>query len=195
VSAVYAPAEARGLALIATPGGAPPRDLDPAAAVHLPAEARGLRPAGFRAAVAEKAPGTQVIPVPEPVPKPDQARTIAHLTDTVLTALGHSVQHNLAAQAASDPVSKSFNERHVARHLAEAVEHQRHLISVLAAYHPAIAREMNLLHQTTQPGPAVLPPSPRAQSRSRSGDDYDVNPPDRGPGPAFAPRGRDPEPY
>ena len=146
----------------------------------------------YRVVIRAASGGPLPIPVPEPVPKADRARTIAHLTDTVLTALGHATRHTAAAQQAqADPVAREFNTRHAAKHLAEAVEHQRHLISVLAAYDPAVGREMNLLHGITQPGSDVLPAPPRSRSRE---DDYAVTPPDCGPPGVFVPPGRSPEP-
>lgn len=118
------------------------------------------------------------VPVPDLVPPgPDRARTVAHLSDTVLTALGHATRHIAVAQAGGSPDAVKFNVEHTAHHITEAHEHQQKLISALIQYHPEVGDELGKLREVTQPEPAP--------GRSAAADaDYDVTPPDRGPQPA-----------
>lgn len=115
------------------------------------------------------------VPAPETVPAADQARTIAHLASTVLSALGHVSRHAAAAQHPDSPASRDFNLRHAVSHVGEAVEHQRKLISVLAAYHPEVGAELGKLRVVTDPGSTAPVPD-----RSAEPADYDVMEPDRG---------------
>ena len=108
------------------------------------------------------------IPPPDPVPAPDRPRTIAHLAGTALTALGHVARHAVMAQQAKSPESLKFNLEHMNRHVAEAVEHQRKLLGVLAAWNPDIADEIAKMQQVTNP--ASMAPIP---DRARPSD-YDA---------------------
>jgi hypothetical protein len=122
------------------------------------------------------------LPVPQPdlVPAgPDRARTVAHLADTVLSALGHATRHLAAAQTAPDRASAEFNLAHAAHHTRQAVDHQGKLVAALAQYHPAVAAELAKLHQVTQPaglGPPPPPPPPPARAADAEFD-YPVAPP------------------
>jgi hypothetical protein len=116
------------------------------------------------------------LPAPEAVPAPDQARTVAHLSQTVLSALGHVSRHVAAAQASgSDAVSRTFNLDHASRHIGDAVSHQRKLLSALTQYNPAIGAELGKLRQVTEAGAPPDAPPPDQDAR---GADYDVTAPD-----------------
>lgn len=114
----------------------------------------------------------------KPVSGKDQARTIAHLSDTVLKALGHIARHTSAAQETTDPKSVKFNLDHANRHVAEAVEHQRKLIDALSKHHPGVKDEISQLNKLTHP--ASKAPVPGA---SKSTADYDASKSDRNPVP------------
>ena len=121
------------------------------------------------------------IPPPDPVPAPDQPRTIAHLAGTTLTALGHVARHASMAQQAKSPESLKFNQEHMNRHVAEAVEHQRKLMGVLAAWNTDIDDEIAKMQLITDPASmAPIPDRPRSYGEP---SDYDARQ-YRGPQPA-----------
>jgi sorbitol-specific phosphotransferase system component IIA len=109
-------------------------------------------------------------PRPEDTPEgPDRIRAVAHLSQTVMTALGHIARHLDGAQHATSPESLTYNEEHAHNHSVEALDHHRRATHCLAAYYPAVARELAGLHQITQSGPepaAAARPAP-AQTRQR----------------------------
>jgi hypothetical protein len=101
-------------------------------------------------------------PEPEKTPEPDQARAVAHLSDGVLTNLGHAARHLDTLQdpvVQKDPERLKFNISHLEDHLAESLDHARRLQAALAAYYPDVAAELGKLHNVSQMGAALPPPA------------------------------------
>lgn len=86
-------------------------------------------------------------PSGDPVPPPDQHRTVAHLMMTVRTNLGHVRRHLDSAMDADSAASLDFNLHHASRHTDDAMEHMDKVIHGISGYDQEVGDEIEKLQK------------------------------------------------
>lgn len=103
-------------------------------------------------------------PEPDDTPPADYQRTLAHISDNVLSNQAHAVRHAVAARNAADRASRGFNLLHLEHHVRAAQGHQRTTISILRAWSPEIRAELDKLTAAADPDPARSLPVPEPEA-------------------------------
>ena len=73
--------------------------------------------------------------------KPDQRKSVAHLSESIADNLAHAKRHGVQLSRARTPGSKQHNAEHLTSHIDAAMEHVVKLRKHLAE-HPDIKKEM-----------------------------------------------------